>query len=188
MILVAVAALAVLVGVVFVVLGKGGQLARFEADFPPLDLPEDRPVGSHDLGGLFLPLALWGYHVRAVDALLLRLTATLREREERIEDLEWRLARLDPSYVPQGTGPSPDSYLPGDTTPGTFGQTAEDGAPEGAVDGGFEGAPEPSSETGEGTDAVSRSGERSAATPRPEAYVPEEDDVTVGGGKRDDQG
>ena len=201
MILVAVAALAVLVGVVFVVLGKGGQLARFEADFPPLDLPEDRPVGSHDLGGLLLPLALWGYHVRAVDALLLRLTATLREREERIEDLEWRLARLDPSYVPQGTGPSPDSYLPGDTTPGTFGQTAEDGAPEGAVDGGSEGAPKPSSEspesgsvesvgpsgaseTGEGavestgpdahesekgTDAVSRSGERSAATPDPEA-------------------
>ncbi len=113
LILVAAAALAVLVGVVFVVLGKGGQLARFEADFPPLDLPEGRPVGSRDLAGLLVPLSMWGYHVRAVDELLVRLTSTLREREERIEDLEWRLARLDPSYVPRGTGPSPGAYLPG---------------------------------------------------------------------------
>ncbi|MEU3016288.1 hypothetical protein ABZ635_02685 [Nocardiopsis sp. NPDC007018] len=125
MILVAAAALAVLVGVVFVVLGKGGQLARFEADFPPLDLPEGRPVGSRDLAGLLVPLSMWGYHVRAVDELLVRLTATLREREERIEDLEWRLARLDPSYVPRGTGPRPGAYLPG--------QDELDGSPEGEV-------------------------------------------------------
>ncbi|MFD6951947.1 hypothetical protein A6A08_10540 [Nocardiopsis sp. TSRI0078] len=114
MVLVAAAALAVLVGVVYVVLGKGGQLARFEADYPPLALPDDRPVQAFDLGRLMLPLAMWGYHVRAVDELLLRLTATLREREERIEDLEWRLSRLDPSYVPEGTGPRPGSRLPGD--------------------------------------------------------------------------
>ncbi len=114
MVLVAAAALAVLVGVVYIVLGKGGQLARFEADHPPLALPEDRPVKAFDLGRLMLPLAMWGYHVRAVDELLLRLTATLREREERIEDLEWRLSRLDPSYVPEGTGPVPGAHLPGD--------------------------------------------------------------------------
>ncbi len=114
MVLVAAAALAVLVGVVYVVLGKGGQLARFEADHPPLALPEDRPVKAFDLGRLMLPLAMWGYHVRAVDELLLRLTATLREREEHIQDLEWRLSRLDPSYVPEGTGPIPGTHLPGD--------------------------------------------------------------------------
>src|SRR5699024_8603400 len=60
------------------------------------------------------PLSLWGYHVRAVDDLLLRLTDTLKEREERIADLEWRLSRLDQSYVPEGTGPRPGSHLPGD--------------------------------------------------------------------------
>ncbi len=114
MVLVAAAALSVLVGVVYVVLGKGGQLARFEADHPPLALPEDRPVKAFDLGRLMLPLAMWGYHVRAVDELLLRLTATLREREEHIQDLEWRLSRLDPSYVPEGTGPIPGAHLPGD--------------------------------------------------------------------------
>lgn len=173
MILVAVAALAVLVGVVFVVLGKGGQLARFEADFPPLDLPAEGPVGSRDLGGLLLPLALWGYHVRAVDALLLRLTATLREREERIEDLEWRLARLDPSYVPQGTGPSFDSYLPGDTPSGASAETAVAGSPGGAMNGG--------ADTG---------AEDVGVTPNPEAYAPQGEDVTAaaGGGEGKDRG
>ncbi len=119
MILIAVAALAVLVGVVLVVLGKGGRLARVEADCPPLDLPDDRPVRAWDLGRLLLPLSLWGYHVRAVDDLLLRLTGTLEEREEQIADLEWRLSRLDPSYVPEGTGPRSGTRLPGDAHPGS---------------------------------------------------------------------
>ncbi len=117
MILIGLAALAVLVGVVYAVLGKGGQLARYEADFPPLDLPENRPVRSSELGRLMVPLSLWGYHVRAVDDLLVRLTGTLKEREEHIADLEWRLSRLDPSYVPEGTGPAADTRVPGD--PGT---------------------------------------------------------------------
>ena len=169
MILVAAAALAVLVGVVYVVLGKGGQLARFEADFPPLNLPEGRPVGSRDLGGLLLPLSMWGYHVRAVDELLVRFTGTLREREERIEDLEWRLARLDPSYVPRGTGPRPGSYLPG----------------EGELP-----ADQPGSEpSASGTEASEPSGavpSDSAAESASESS-PRADDATVGGGKRDDQ-
>ncbi|MFE3458942.1 hypothetical protein ACFXKD_15485 [Nocardiopsis aegyptia] len=114
MILVALAALAVLVGVVYVVLGKGGRLARVEADYPPLDLPEDGAVTAPDLNRLVLPLAMWGYHVRAVDELLVRLAATLRAREERIQDLEWRLSRLEPSYVPEGTGPDRGTRLPGD--------------------------------------------------------------------------
>ncbi|NYJ36327.1 hypothetical protein [Nocardiopsis aegyptia] len=114
MILVALAALAVLVGVVYVVLGKGGRLARVEADYPPLDLPEDGAVTAPDLNRLVLPLSMWGYHVRAVDELLVRLAATLRAREERIQDLEWRLSRLEPSYVPEGTGPDRGTRLPGD--------------------------------------------------------------------------
>lgn len=117
MILIGLAALAVLVGVVYVVLGKGGQLARYEADFPPLDLPEDRPVRASELGRLMVPLSLWGYHVRAVDELLVRLAGTLKEREEHIADLEWRLSRLDPSYVPEGTGPDTGTRVPGDPEP-----------------------------------------------------------------------
>ncbi|MFF4372270.1 hypothetical protein ACFYZX_02615 [Nocardiopsis dassonvillei] len=148
MVLVAAAALAVLVGVVYIVLGKGGQLARFEADHPPLALPEDRPVKAFDLGRLMLPLAMWGYHVRAVDELLLRLTATLREREERIEDLEWRLSRLDPSYVPEGTGPVPGAHLPGDAYAPEQGARGPAAAGSTAVAGFGSGAFRPGAATG----------------------------------------
>ncbi|WP_444961189.1 hypothetical protein [Nocardiopsis sp. M1B1] len=148
MVLVAAAALAVLVGVVYIVLGKGGQLARFEADHPPLALPEDRPVKAFDLGRLMLPLAMWGYHVRAVDELLLRLTATLREREERIEDLEWRLSRLDPSYVPEGTGPVPGAHLPGDAYAPEQGARGPAAAGSTAVAGFGSGAFRPGTATG----------------------------------------
>ena len=188
MILVAAAALAVLVGVVYVVLGKGGQLARFEADFPPLNLPEGRPVGSRDLGGLLLPLSMWGYHVRAVDELLVRLTGTLREREERIEDLEWRLARLDPSYVPRGTGPQPGSYLPGegelpaDRTPAESAAEAsgDDVSADHAPDSAF--APEAVPAT-----SADQAPESSADQAAESASPLRADDATVGGGRRDDQ-
>ncbi len=173
MILVAAAALAVLVGVVYVVLGKGGQLARFEADFPPLNLPEGRPVGSRDLGGLLLPLSMWGYHVRAVDELLVRLTGTLREREERIEDLEWRLARLDPSYVPRGTGPRPGSYLPGE------GELPADQPASGSKVGPVE-ETEPSADLSSESAVDPSAGSVAKTSPRA-------DDATVGGGNRDDQ-
>lgn len=157
MILIGSAALAVLVGVVYVVLGKGGQLARYEADFPPLDLPEDRPVRSSELGRLMVPLSLWGYHVRAVDDLLVRLTGTLKEREEHIADLEWRLSRLDPSYVPEGTGPDAETRVPGDPGP-----TTEEGDRP---------SPDETSSEGETTD-TSGEAERSRR------------ETTVGGGNR----
>ncbi len=92
LVLTAVAALAVLAGVALTVLGRGGQLARFEADHPPLDLPDDRPVTGPDVSRVVLPLALWGYHVRAVDEVLRRVVAALAERDARIHDLEQRLA------------------------------------------------------------------------------------------------
>lgn len=155
MILIGLAALAVLVGVVYVVLGKGGQLARYEADFPPLDLPEDRPVRASELSRLMVPLSLWGYHVRAVDELLVRLTGTLKEREERIADLEWRLSRLDPSYEPEGTGPDAGARLPGYPE-----ESAQDGSAE----------PETSPE-GETADTASGSG-------------PEAQEASAGGGSR----
>nr|WP_243742327.1 DivIVA domain-containing protein [Actinorugispora endophytica] len=81
-----------LVVVAVVVMGHGGQLARFEADHPPLDLPADRPVTGHDVARVRLPLALWGYHVRAVDELLARVAAAVNERDAHIAQLEARLA------------------------------------------------------------------------------------------------
>ncbi len=88
----ALSAVAVLAAVAFVVMGKGGQLARFEADHPPLDLPDDQMVTSGDVHRVMLPLALWGYHVRAVDEVLRRVAEELADRDARIADLEQRLA------------------------------------------------------------------------------------------------
>ncbi|WP_052745832.1 hypothetical protein [Allosalinactinospora lopnorensis] len=101
LILITLAAVTVLAGVAFVVMGKGGQLARFEADHPPLDLPVDRPVTSDDIARVTLPLALWGYHVRAVDEALARLATSLRERDTRIAELEYRMAELETSSDPR---------------------------------------------------------------------------------------
>ncbi|WP_197024178.1 hypothetical protein [Nocardiopsis sp. CNT312] len=109
MILLGAVAVTVLAGVVLVVLGRGGGLAGVEADRPPLDLPADRPVGTADLHRLTLPLSLLGYHVRAVDDLLTRLSDELGERERRIAELEERLAGASPaapgvSFAPGGEG------------------------------------------------------------------------------------
>lgn len=88
------AVLAVLGGVVLLVMGRGGEMARFEADYPPLDLPDDRPITSIDVGHVRLPISLWGYHVRAVDEVLYRLSGALSERDRRIAGLERRVAEL----------------------------------------------------------------------------------------------
>lgn len=84
----AVAAVAVLAGVVLVVVGRGGEVVRFEADYPPVDLPAERPITASDLSALRLPLSLWGYHVRAVDEVLDRMSASVRDRDRRIAVLE----------------------------------------------------------------------------------------------------
>nr|WP_239647293.1 hypothetical protein [Nocardiopsis baichengensis] len=118
LILISLSAVAVLAGVAYAVMGKGGQLARFEADHPPLDLPEDRPVTPSDVGRIALPLALWGYHVRGVDEVLRRLSAALAERDERIADLERRLAEAGAATGPRVLYPRPGPQ------PGTAGPTA----------------------------------------------------------------
>ncbi|MDA2808134.1 hypothetical protein [Nocardiopsis suaedae] len=112
LILISLSAVAVLAGVAYAVMGKGGQLARFEADHPPLDLPEDRPVTPADVGRIALPLAFWGYHVRGVDEVLRRLSAALAERDERIADLERRLAEGGAPAGPRVLYPRPPAGGP----------------------------------------------------------------------------
>ncbi|MFC7327647.1 hypothetical protein [Marinactinospora rubrisoli] len=112
-----------LAGVAFAVMGRGGQLARFPADHPPLDLPDDRPVAGADVARVELPLALWGYHVRAVDEVLRRVAVALRERDERIAELEQRLAEARTS-----TGPA--TWYP--RSPGDAAEPAAPGEPDSA--------------------------------------------------------
>lgn len=110
LVLTAGAAVAVLVAVAAVVTGRGGQLARFEADHPPLELPTNRPITTVDVGRVILPLAFWGYHVRAVDDVLRRLSDTIAERDARIAELERRVSggtrdATHPERTSKQTGP-----------------------------------------------------------------------------------
>ncbi|GAB3487719.1 hypothetical protein [Nocardiopsis coralliicola] len=131
LILSALAAAAVLAGVAYTVMGKGGQLARFEADHPPLDLPEGRRLGPADLAGVALPVALWGYHVRGVDELLRRITAALEARDQRIAELEARLAGAEASTGPKvlypRTPPSGVPFGPGQRVAGGAGGSSAAG-------------------------------------------------------------
>jgi DivIVA domain-containing protein len=56
-------------------------------DRPDLALPDDRPIGADDLRRVRFPLALRGYRMSEVDALLARLANELEERPaDRPED------------------------------------------------------------------------------------------------------
>ncbi|MDA0563016.1 hypothetical protein LG943_01495 [Streptomonospora sp. S1-112] len=129
--LIALSAVAVLAGVAFVVMGKGGELARFDADHPPLDLPADRPLTGTDVSRVLLPLALWGYHVRAVDEVLRRVIGALGERDARIAELERRLDEAGLPLPPRGAGPGAAFAAP----PGPAGPAARAGSASVAVDG-----------------------------------------------------
>jgi hypothetical protein len=89
-----VAALVVLGCVVLVSLGRGGELAEFHPDVPPLELPEAGQLNAVDFASLHLPIGLVGYHTQTVDETLQRAATALSERDTRIAVLEQRVAEL----------------------------------------------------------------------------------------------
>lgn len=94
LVVLALAALAVLAGVVAVAMGYGGELAEFAPDVPPLDLPEATRLGAADFMALHLPVSLVGYHTQSVDETLNRVANALSERDTRIAVLEHRVDEL----------------------------------------------------------------------------------------------
>ncbi|HEU5158071.1 MAG TPA: hypothetical protein VFU43_13830 [Streptosporangiaceae bacterium] len=91
---IALAGLAVVVAVVMLASGMGGELADTHPDHPPLPLPTNRPIAGTDAALLRLPLGLWGYHTRVTDEALRRLSYALTERDTRIAILEQQAAEL----------------------------------------------------------------------------------------------
>lgn len=89
-----VAAAAVLVGVVLVAMGRGGELAFFEADYAPLKLDE---VSATDVALFRPPTALWGYSMQATDEALNRVAAAITERDIEISALQQQVADLKAS-------------------------------------------------------------------------------------------
>ena len=68
-------------GVAMVASGRGGSMAPAYDDRPDLALPTDRPVGAQDLRTVRFPVALRGYRMSDVDALLARLATELEDRD-----------------------------------------------------------------------------------------------------------
>jgi hypothetical protein len=91
---IALAGLAVVVAVVMLASGMGGELAESHPDHPPLPLPSDRSIAGTDAALLRLPLGVWGYHTRVTDEALRRLSYALTERDTRIAILEQQAAEL----------------------------------------------------------------------------------------------
>ncbi|WP_084957435.1 hypothetical protein [Thermoactinospora rubra] len=94
LVVLAIAAVAVLVCVVLVSLGKGGELTEFPPDVPPLNLPEPSQLSAVDFMALQLPVNLVGYHTQSVDETLRRAASAISARDTRIAVLEQRVSEL----------------------------------------------------------------------------------------------
>ena len=81
--------LAILVGVFYVAIGRGGELAYEQADHAPLDLG---PVSATDVALLRPPTALWGYNMQVTDEALDRIARALRDRDILIASLQRQLS------------------------------------------------------------------------------------------------
>jgi DivIVA domain-containing protein len=95
-------------GVAVVASGRGGSMAPAYDDRPDLALPDDRPIDAQVLRTVRFPLAVRGYRMSDVDALLARLATELEDREQDRE---------------QGTDPGPDGSGPGQGSSGDPGHS-----------------------------------------------------------------
>lgn len=82
-------------GVAMVASGRGGSMAPAYDDRPDLTLPTDRPLEAQDLRTVRFPLALRGYRMSDVDALLARLATELEDRADDAGDGSSGDARRD---------------------------------------------------------------------------------------------
>jgi hypothetical protein len=98
------AGVAVLVAVIVLATGRGGELAATHPDHPPLALPGTHLMTGTDAALLRLPTGLWGYHPGITDEALEQLASALTERDTRIAILEQQIARLraSPAGDPKG--------------------------------------------------------------------------------------
>ena len=91
-ILLLLAGVVILVGVVSVAMGRGGEMAEFATDSLPPRL--DDVMTAADVAMLRPPSALWGYNVQATDEALSRIAQVITERDVEIAVLRQQLAEL----------------------------------------------------------------------------------------------
>ena len=92
-----IAVIVVLAAVVFVAMGRGGQLSTEHSDYAPLDLG---PVSATDVVLLRPPTTLWGYDQHATDEAMERIAESIRERDIRIVALEQLVTDLSTVHAP----------------------------------------------------------------------------------------
>lgn len=92
-----IAGLVILIGVVLVAAGRGGELSQERNDYAPLDLG---PVTATDVALLRPPANAWGYNMEATDEALTRIAESIRERDVRIVALEQLVTDLSREPAP----------------------------------------------------------------------------------------
>jgi hypothetical protein len=91
------AGLVVLIGVVLVAAGRGGELPVERADYAPLDLG---PASATDVALLRPPTNAWGYNMQATDEAMAQVAESIRERDIRIVALEQLVTDLTKEPAP----------------------------------------------------------------------------------------
>jgi hypothetical protein len=99
-----IAIIVVLAVVVFLAMGRGGELSAERNDYVPLDLG---PVSATDVVLLRPPTGLWGYNMRATDEAMDQIAESIRERDVRIVALEQLVTDLSRDHAPMPLLASP---------------------------------------------------------------------------------
>lgn len=101
-----IAAVVIVVVVVFLAMGRGGELSGERPDYLPLDVG---PVSATDVALLRPPTGLWGYNMQATDEAMELIAESIRERDVRIVALEQLVTDLSRDHAPPQVLGSPYS-------------------------------------------------------------------------------
>jgi len=96
----------ILVGVIGVAMGRGGEMAEFAADYLPPTM--DDMVTAADVASVRPPSALWGYNIQLTDEAFSQIAQVITERDVEIAVLRQQLADLRSA---SGSPPSPAAEL-----------------------------------------------------------------------------
>jgi hypothetical protein len=105
-----IAAVAVVIAIVFVATGHGGEMSYEQVDHAPLEMG---PVTATDVVLLRPPTALWGYNMQVTDEALDRIAMAIRDRDVLIVSLEQQISDLTGAAT-AGRPPSASSAPPGE--------------------------------------------------------------------------
>jgi hypothetical protein len=92
-----IAIIVVLAAVVYVAMGRGGELSVERNDYVPLDLG---PVSATDVALLRPPTGMWGYNMQVTDEAMEQVADSIRERDVRIVALEQLVTDLSRDHAP----------------------------------------------------------------------------------------